>query len=81
MLRCHYGGNAGRILDNVFDGGEAGTNFADCNIDGGAVIHGQTCGCCPLTDGGAVDTTLDAIYSGGNVNSINTGSNLDGGNA
>jgi hypothetical protein len=75
------GGNAARILSDIFDGGKADTNFADCNIDGGAVIHGQTCGCCPLTDGGAVDTTLDAIYSGGNANSINTGSNLDGGNA
>ena len=65
------GGNgAGKILSDIFDGGKADSNFTDCNMDGGTVIHGQTCECCPITDGGAVDTTLDAVYSGGNANSI-----------
>ena len=65
------GGNgAGKILSDIFDGGKADSNFTDCNMDGGTAIHGQTCECCPITDGGAVDTTLDAVYSGGNANSI-----------
>jgi hypothetical protein len=75
------GGSAGLILSDVFEGGEAETSFTNCDMDGGAVIHGQTCGCCAATDGGAIDTTLNAVYSGGNANYINTGSNIDGGNA
>jgi len=36
-------------LDDFLDGGGAGTNFSDCNMDGGAVISGKTCS---ITEGG-----------------------------
>ena len=64
----------------IYDGGNVFTNYSDCAIDGGAVVHGQNCQCCPLTNGGNSTDISDAVYSGGNANTIFNGNNIDGGN-
>lgn len=74
------GDGANLILQNVFDGGYVRSEFTNCNMDGGAVVHGQTCSCCPATDGGQGRDTLDQIYSGGAANTNYSYSNIDGGN-
>lgn len=74
------GAGAPYIYSEFYDGGGAGTEFSDCAIDGGGVIHGQNCSCCPSTNGGNSQDVLDANYSGGNANTLLNGSNIDGGN-
>jgi hypothetical protein len=74
------GGNAPGLFTGSYDGGGAKTEYSNCNIDGGAVIHGQNCGCCPAVDGGDTGYS-DYIYDGGNTITNYNGSNLDGGNA
>jgi len=74
------GAGAAYVYSDIYDGGNAGTDFSDCAIDGGAVIHGQTCSCCEIVTGGGSGDILDAIYSGGNANTVFSGKNIDGGN-
>ena len=74
------GEGADLITYDSYDGGNVGTEYSNCNLDGGAVIHGQNCGCCPNTDGGHGDDISDTIYSGGNADTLYNGSNIDGGN-
>jgi hypothetical protein len=59
------GEGAARILSDIFDGGRAETNFSDCNMDGGAVVHGKTCGCCPSDGGEGVAIMLQDTIDGG----------------
>jgi len=74
------GGNSTDILHGIYDGGGAKTEFSNCNIDGGNVIHGQTCECCPVVDGGNTSQS-DYIYDGGGTITNFIGSNMDGGSA
>lgn len=74
------GGNTTGGLLGSYDGGNANTQYSDCNIDGGDVIHGQNCACCENVDGGDTGYS-DAIYDGGNTTTNFTGSNIDGGSA
>lgn len=74
------GGGAANIFNDVFDGGYTGSDFTNCNMDGGGVVHGQNCGCCPNTDGGQGRDIPDAVYSGGDADIVFSGSNIDGGN-
>ena len=74
------GGSAVAGLYGSYDGGGARTEYSECNIDGGGVIHGQNCDCCPAVDGGDTGYS-DYMYDGGNTTTNFTGSNIDGGNA
>jgi hypothetical protein len=74
------GDGAPYVYSEIYDGGNVYTQYSNCAIDGGTVIHGQTCSCCPNTTGGDSDDILDDVYSGGNANTIFTGTNIDGGN-
>jgi hypothetical protein len=74
------GEGADLILNDVFDGGYVGSQFTNCNMDGGAVIHGQNCSCCLSVDGGNGPDITNALYSGGNADTLYSGSNIDGGN-
>ena len=74
------GGYGNTVFTDVYDGGEAGTGFGECTLDGGAVIHGQTCECCPVVDGGGEGVDyLPGTYSGGAANEVFSGNNIDGG--
>jgi hypothetical protein len=74
------GDGAPYMYSEIYDGGNVFTTYSDCAIDGGAVVHGQNCECCPLTDGGDSNDIQDASYTGGNANTVFTGKNIDGGN-
>jgi len=50
-------------LDDFLDGGGAGTNFSDCNMDGGAVISGKTSSIIDGGDGAA--RLLQGMLDGG----------------
>jgi hypothetical protein len=73
------GEGAARILFDMFDGGNAGTNFTDCNMDGGTVIHGKTCGCCPTDGGEGAARILPDMLDGGGATSTFPNCTVEGG--
>ena len=73
------GEGAGRILSDLFDGGNATTNFSDCTVDGGAVIHGNNCECCPTDGGEGAGRILPDMLDGGEAGTNFTNCAVDGG--
>jgi hypothetical protein len=64
------GGYGNTLFSDLYDGGGAQTGFGECTLDGGVAIHGQSCGCFPVTGGDADPSDVRLLYSGGAANEV-----------
>lgn len=64
------GGYGNTVFSDLYDGGGAQTIFGVCTLDGGTAVHGQNCGCFPVTGGVADQQGFGALYSGGAANEV-----------
>lgn len=73
------GGYGDTVFSELYDGGQSGTGFGECTLDGGAVGATNTCDCLEVTGGVADQVGFNALYSGGAANEVFEGCGLDGG--